>query len=119
MTTPRRIGFFYHPSFLQHDTGPAHPETAARLQAICDHLRVAGLWGKLTHLEPVAASLDTIGLVHPRPYIDVIQKACERGPTLLDPDTVASPGSWSATLRAAGAMAQSIDKLMTGVIDSA
>ncbi len=116
---PRRIGFFYHPSFLQHDAGPAHPESPLRLQAICDHLRRAGLWGKLTHLEPTVAALQTLELVHPRAYIDAIQHACERGPTLLDPDTVASPGSWSAALRAAGAVSQAIDQLMTRNLEAA
>ena len=115
----RRVGFFFHPSFLKHDAGPARPESPARLQAICDHLRAAGLWGKLAHLEPVAASLETMGLVHPRPYIEAIQQACERGPSLLDPDTVASPGSWGAALRAAGAMTQAIDRLMAGTLDAA
>ena len=115
----RRIGFFYHPSLLKHDNGPAHPERPERLTAICDHLRSAGLWGKLTHLEPAAASLETVGLVHPRPYIEAIQRACEQGPTLLDPDTVASPGSWGAALRAAGAVTQAIDRLTSGTLDAA
>ena len=115
----RRVGFFYHPSFLQHDTGPAHPESPLRLQAICDHLRTTDLWGKLARVEPIAASLETVGLIHPRPYIDAIQQACERGPTLLDPDTVASPGSWGAALRAAGAVTQAIDRLMVGTLDAA
>ncbi len=115
----RRIGFFYHPSFLQHDTGPAHPEAPARVQAICDHLRTTDVWGKLAHVEPIAASLETMGLVHPRPYIDAIQRSCERGPTLLDPDTVASPGSWEAALRAVGAVTHAVDQLLEGALDAA
>jgi acetoin utilization deacetylase AcuC-like enzyme len=115
----RRVGFFYHSSFLQHDTGPAHPEAPARLQAVCDHLRAVGLWGKLTHLEVAAASLQTLELVHPRAYIEAIQQACQRGPTLLDPDTVASPGSWTAALRAAGAVTQAVDRLATKTLDAA
>ena len=90
-----------------------------RLSAICDHLRGVGLWGKLTHLEPTAASLETVRLVHPRAYIDTIQQACERGPTLLDPDTVASPGSWGAALRAVGAVTQAIDRLAVKSLDAA
>ena len=115
----RRVGFFFHPSFLRHETGPAHPESPARLTAICDHLRAIGLWSKLTHVEPIAAALETVSLVHPRSYIDAIQHACERGPTLLDSDTVASPGSWSAALRAVGAVTGAIDRLMIGTLDAA
>jgi acetoin utilization deacetylase AcuC-like enzyme len=115
---PRRVGFFFHQAFLQHDTGPAHPESSLRLKAIGDHLRSTNLWTKLAHLEPIAATSDVISLVHPRPYIDAIHRACEKGPTLLDPDTVASPGSWGAALRAAGAVTQSIDRLMAGTLDA-
>ena len=115
----RRIGFFFHPNFLSHDTGPGHPERAERLTAICDHLRAAGLWGTLAHLDPVPATRELLMMVHPPAYLDTIERACRHGPTALDPDTVASPGSWPAALRAAGAVTQAVDRLAVGALDAA
>ena len=43
----RRVGFFFHPSFLQHETGPGHPERPERLEAIRERLRSSGLWDAL------------------------------------------------------------------------
>ena len=114
----RCIGFSFHQAFLSHDTGPGHPEQPLRLQAICDHVRAVGLWGKLTHLEPSPASLEIITLVHPRAYLEAIEEACRQGPTALDPDTVAAAGSWPAALRAVGAVTQAVDRLVAGTLDA-
>jgi len=115
----RRVGFFFDPSFLAHDTGPGHPERPQRLEAICDHLRRTDLWERLSHRGPSPASRETLALVHPSSYITRIERACREGPTALDPDTVASPGSWEAALRAAGAVTQAIDEVAGGTLDSA
>lgn len=115
----RRLGFLYHPSFLAHDTGPGHPERPERLRAICDHLQRAGCWEQLSHREPAPASLDTLQLAHPLAYLEMIERACREGPTSLDPDTVASPGSWEAALRAVGAVTLAIDQVATGQLHAA
>ncbi len=114
----QRVGFVFHPSFLSHDTGAGHPERPERLTAICDHLRAVGLWGKLVPLEPVLASPETLARVHPRTSIDAIEAACRSGPTALDPDTIASPGSWPAALRAVGAVTQAVDRVTQGLLDA-
>lgn len=115
----RRIGFVFHSGFLQHDTGPGHPERPQRLSAICDHLRARGLWDTLTSLEPAPAFRDTLSLVHPAGYIDLIERACREGPVRLDSDTVASPGSWDAALRAIGAVTQAVDAVVGRRVESA
>lgn len=61
----------------------------------------------------------TLELVHPRPYIDLIERACRHGPAALDPDTVASPGSWEAALRAVGAVTQAIDQVVARTLSAA
>ena len=115
----RRVGFVFHASFLAHDTGPGHPERPQRLDAICEHLRRTGCWQQLTHLAPPRASAETIALVHPPSYIEGIERACREGPVALDPDTVASPGSWEAVLRAVGAVTHAVDQLLGGALDAA
>ena len=115
----RRVGFAFHPSFLAHDTGPGHPERPQRLTAICAHLREAGLWPQLIPLDPPAAPRAVLELVHPPAYVNAIAEACRRGPTGLDSDTVASPGSWEAACRAVGAVTHAIDAVMTGTVRAA
>jgi len=113
------VGFSYHPCFLEHDAGPGHPERPERLQAIVTHLQKTDLWQSLRLLEPRPADLKTIEHVHPRAYLECIQAACRNGPTSLDPDTVASPGSWEAALRAVGAVTQAIDQVAQGTLSAA
>ena len=115
----RRVGFLFHPSFLAHDTGPGHPERPQRLQAICEHLRAVKFWNSLVHLEPSPATRDILALVHPTPYIERIERACREGPAALDPDTIASPGSWEAALRAVGTVTQAIDAVVSDSLDAA
>ncbi len=109
-----QVGLAFHPSFLKHDTGAGHPERMERVQAIIEHLRPMDLWEQLRHLEPPLASPEVLHLVHPPRYIDKIEEACRNGPSHLDPDTVASVGSWEAALRAVGAVTQGIDEVMQG-----
>ena len=61
----RRVGFWFHASFLAHDTGPGHPERPERLRAIEQHLRAIGLWDQLVHQVPEPASRTVLELVHP------------------------------------------------------
>jgi len=47
-----KTGFVTHPIYLQHETGPGHPESPQRLKAIERHLAESGLRSKLTWIEP-------------------------------------------------------------------
>jgi acetoin utilization deacetylase AcuC-like enzyme len=114
-----RVAFLFHPAFLRHDTGPGHPERPGRLQAICDHLQRTGTWPRLLHLEPPPVDERLLRMVHPAAYIRAIESACRAGTTALDPDTVASPGSWEAALRAAGALTRAVDAVVEGEADHA
>jgi len=110
----RSVGFVSHSSFLEHDAGPGHPERPERLQAIEDALRQSGAWARLRHLGPEPVPRDVLELVHTASFVSSIERACREGPTPLDPDTLASPGSWDAALRAAGAAALAVDQVVDG-----
>jgi acetoin utilization deacetylase AcuC-like enzyme len=108
-----------HPACLQHDTGFGHPERADRLRAIDDAL-AAPTFKTLEREQAPLADLAAIERLHPQAYVEMIRAAIpKRDHTWLDPDTVVSPGSWDAALRATGAALCAVDRVMAGDADNA
>jgi len=108
-----------HPACLLHDTGQGHPERADRLRAIDDALG-SEAFARLKREEAPRADLAVIERLHPAPYVEAIRAAMpKRDYVHLDPDTVISPGSWEAALRAAGAAVHAVDQVMAGVAQNA
>ena len=107
-----------HPCFVLHDTGPGHPERPDRMRVIdkaLSHESFAGLTRAEAPLRDDAEQ--AIALAHPQHYIDTLKDARpEPGGELvrLDPDTVMSPGTWEAALRAVGAGLMAVDAVMSG-----
>ena len=98
-----------------HDTGWGHPEHVGRLRAIPRALRDdPELFAALSHVESRHASEDELALAHDRRYIARVRELVEQGGGQLDPDTVASPGSWNAALAAAGAVLDGVDMAFDG-----
>ena len=94
-----------HPACLEHDTGYGHPERADRLRAIDDALD-APAFKVLKREEAPLADLADIERLHPQSYVEMVKSEIpQHDHNWLDPDTVVSPGSWEAALRAAGACA--------------
>jgi acetoin utilization deacetylase AcuC-like enzyme len=108
-----------HPHCAHHDTGPHHPERAARLAAALAGVDAAGIAEAVTPLEPRAASRTDLERVHPAAYVDAVEQFCERGGGRLDADTVAAAASWPAALLAAGAGPTAVDALAAGRGDAA
>src|SRR5579875_3609908 len=109
---------FTHPSMLAHQTGAGHPERSQRLTAVLDALDDASL--DLQMREAPEASRAVLERVHPKFYLDAVFAAApERGSVFLDPDTVLSPGSLEAGLRAAGAVVAAVEGVAEGAFDRA
>jgi acetoin utilization deacetylase AcuC-like enzyme len=101
-----------HPASLEHDTG-AHPERIDRLVAVERALSERS-WLGWRREESPAADRALLEAVHPAEYIDSIERFCWAGGGALDPDTIASEGTWDAALRGAGGASRMVDLLLDG-----
>lgn len=109
------IRVFHHPATLEHDGGPGHPESPERIRAILRTLREGSLAPRLAVEEAPAADREALERVHPAGYLDGLQRLVARGGGRLDADTVASPGSWDAAIRAAGGAVAAARSALEGV----
>jgi len=94
-----------------HLTGPSHPERPARVGAVLAGLSDAGLEEAVVRLAPRAATRHELVLAHKPAYLDWLEEVCRAGGGQLDPDTVASPGSWGTALLAAGAVLAVVESM--------
>jgi acetoin utilization deacetylase AcuC-like enzyme len=112
--------FLYtHPACLEHDPGRHHPESPARLRAVLaalDHPEFA----RLERCEAPEAAREDLLRVHPRRHVEGILGAVpETGHIAIDADTVLSPASGEAALRAAGAVVAAVDAVVAKEADNA
>ncbi|MCF6154656.1 MAG: histone deacetylase [Candidatus Brocadia sp.] len=104
----------YDEIFLKHDTGFGHSENSRRLENTLRYLKENSLWEQLRVVNPRAASIKEIGLIHPQTYIEAIKQIADTGGGWLDGDTVVSTASYDAAVHAAGAPLTAIDLIMKG-----
>ncbi|WP_119420671.1 histone deacetylase family protein [Desertibaculum subflavum] len=108
-----------HAACLAHDTGSGHPERSDRLRAVLQALD-HDTFRELDRREAPLASLDELVRVHDATYVDLILgNVPAHGHVMVDGDTVMSPGSGEAALRAAGAVCAAVDAVTTGAARNA
>lgn len=116
---------FYLPAECRlHDMGPGHPECPQRLDAITDHLRATGLDVALDFREAPPATPEQLARAHTLGYVDelhdLLRQLQQQGERRsLDPDTVATPATLGAALRAAGAAVAATDAVLAGEVATA
>ena len=104
-------GLAADPVSKEHLTGPGHPEQPARFDAAVGALR--GF--KLDAIPPRVASHDEIALCHARQYIQLAEREIDDGfHELSTGDTMISPRSLDAALRAAGGALNAVDAVFGG-----
>jgi len=106
------LNIYFHPAFLNHDTGPYHPENRRRLETIISSLRSSDFADRFIWKSPREATLDEVGVIHPPSYSASVKQAIDEGHGGLDADTILSPGSWEAALRAVGGLIEGVEEAM-------
>jgi acetoin utilization deacetylase AcuC-like enzyme len=110
---------YSHPACLDHDPGRHHPESPARLRAVLTALDDPE-FARAERREAPQAALDDLMRVHPRRHVEVVLGAVPKtGHVGIDADTVLSPASGEAALRAAGAVVAAVDAVMARAADNA
>ncbi len=103
----------------EHDTPMRHPENRGRLDAALAGIDEAGLTEATEWCIPELASVEELALVHDPVYVAGVERFCGQGGGYLDPDTIATSGSWVTARRSAGAVLGAIDALSAGRCDLA
>ena len=113
------LRLYTHPACLQHNPGPEHAERPARLHAVLqvlDHDRYA----TLDRIEAPLATREQLLRAHSVTHVEhILASAPLDGTHRLDEDTLMSPGSVEAALRAAGAVVAAVDAVLTGATQRA
>ena len=108
-----------HPGCINHETGRYHPECPERLLSILRALD-GEAFRSLDRREAPLAEPAQLMRVHSQAHVDRILAAIPtRGLEAIDADTILSPGSGEAALRAAGAVVLAVDAVASGQANNA
>jgi acetoin utilization deacetylase AcuC-like enzyme len=107
------VALFTHPSATGHDTGPGHPECAARIGAVLAALETPDFSSLLREIAP-PATVPMLRAAHTDAHVDAMLALPHDRYVQLDGDTFHSPGSREAILRAAGGACAAVDAVMEG-----
>lgn len=108
------LALYTHPAMTGHDPGAGHAERPERLGAVLDALRDDATLRLEAFEAPEAQQADLLA-VHSHAYLSgILGAAPESGRVRLDPDTIMSPGSLEAALRASGASIAAVRAVAAG-----
>src|SRR5688572_6512397 len=133
------VGLCTSPRFVEHRTGPHHPERPDRIRAIFQAVREAGLVDSPNPLEPVVPSFGfakqphpivtlepspadekLLALVHTPQHVSRVKHVCEIGGGVLDlGDTPVGPESYEVALLGLGSGIRACDAVMRGEVTRA
>ena len=134
------LGFCSSPHFVDHLTGPHHPERPDRIRAIHRAVRAAGMLDspdpfpdfdldlgpidgrgvKLLELRPRHAEPEWPLTVHSPSYVHLVHHMCEIGGGIIDQgDTVVSRDSYDVALFSIGSLLVCCDAVMDGTVPRA
>ena len=109
-----------HPVCLQHEMGAQHPESPLRLKSVLAYLESSGLRAQMEQIEAPQASIEALAATHAAEYVDhIFATSPLQGYAYLDPDTSMNAWTLDAAQRAAGAVVEGVDRVMSGANSNA
>jgi acetoin utilization deacetylase AcuC-like enzyme len=116
----RAVPVYFDPAVLRHDTGPYHPETAHRLEAVVEALRHDGR--KIEAPSAPERTLEAVERVHDPAYVRRFSALCGHSPADFEgpfamfdcPDNPISAGTFEASLRAVSLALAATDAVVAG-----
>lgn len=107
--------YITHADCARHEMGPQHPECPERLGAINDMLLVKGLLDYMHTYQAPLATMGQLAHAHSSLYVaELMDASPAEGYHRVDPDTEMNPFTVQAALRAAGAVVQATDLVVSG-----
>jgi acetoin utilization deacetylase AcuC-like enzyme len=108
------LQLYTHAVCLQHDPGPGHAESPLRLRAVLQALD-QDRFATVDRVEAPRATREQLLRVHTPAHVDrILSITPDSGTVRLDEDTLMSPASAEAGLRAAGAVIAAVDAVVQG-----
>ncbi len=114
-----KTGVVIDTRYLNHETGPFHPESPRRLETIYKMLEESHIRGQFENIPARKAEKEELGWIHSPEYIDTVAATEGKDHVSLDPDTSTSPGSYEAALLAAGGLCNAVSMVISGELDNA
>ena len=109
-TDSLRTAILYAHLFKQHDTGPGHPESPERCDAVMRGLERTGLKDRLLAIAPRMAGNEEVLACHTESYLRTVRRDVASGADALSTgDTAVGPRSFEAALYAAGGVLEAVD----------
>jgi acetoin utilization deacetylase AcuC-like enzyme len=104
---------YTNPVFYRHETGPGHPETAARIDAALEGVKRAALRERLVTDAPAHPETDRIiAKVHSAEYAEELERAAQSGFRLFHSlDNPISTGTYTAARAAVGTALTAADEI--------
>lgn len=113
-------GVVYDSLYKQHLTGPGHPESPARCDAIINALAGAALTEKLRYLKPRGAADEEILACHTAEYLATVKQDISSGADMLSTgDTPICKDSFDTALYAAGGVLVAVDAVVEAKVKNA
>ncbi|HUT34001.1 MAG TPA: SUMF1/EgtB/PvdO family nonheme iron enzyme [Planctomycetota bacterium] len=113
-------GFLYGDIYLQHKTGPGHPDRPERLTAMVERLKEKGLLEQLVPIQPAPAAIEWITTVHSEQYVERLKKGCEEGVPFMDTrDSPVCKETFEVARNAVGGVLAAADAVMAGRVRNA
>lgn len=109
------IGVHYDPRYECHDTGPGHPESAARYRVL--HEALAKLPRDIVRLPGRKATVAEVMLAHEAHYHDLVYRdVISCADVLRTGDTAICEESYDVALEATGAVIEAVNAVMRGEV---